>query len=84
MGHAAKSHDALEAAERARDALRRNEANREKLLQQLTEAEARAELELLLADLSGHLRDVSTKHMSEGQRLRHSGLRARLAKARSA
>lgn len=84
MGHAAKSHDALEAAERLRDELRRNEANREKILRRIDEAEARVELDLLLADMAIFLRRVSTRNFSEGQRLQCKGLADRVRKARSA
>lgn len=84
MTHAAKSHDALEAAERLREELRRNEAAREEILERIRVADERAELDLLLADMASFLRQVPTRNFSDGQRLWCKGLADRVRKARSA
>jgi hypothetical protein len=81
---AARSHDAMEAAERLRESLRRNEAARAKIEQQLAEAEKQINLDLLLADLSSLLREANDRNWSSGQRARLAGLRKRLSDMRAA
>lgn len=81
---AARSHDAMEAAERLRESLRRNEANRAKIEQQLADAEKQVNLDLLLADLSSLLREANDRNWSAGQRARLAGLRKRLSAMRAA
>jgi hypothetical protein len=56
----------------------------EQLKNQLEAANKQIDLDVLLADLASHLREVPTRNMSEGQRLRHQGLRKRLNDVRAA
>jgi hypothetical protein len=84
MTHAAKSHDAFEQLERIKEELQRHAEHADVLREKLLSAEREAELALLLADLSGFLREIPTRNFSEGQRLRCNGLRKRLNDVRAA
>ena len=83
MSYAAKSHDAIETAERIRERLQSLSEEAELLHGKLRDAEAKVELELLLADLSSFLREVPTRNFSESQRLRCKGLQERVKKVRA-
>ena len=83
MSYAAKSHDAIEPAERIRERLQSLSEEAELLHGKLRDAEAKVELELLLADLSSFLREVPTRNFSESQRLRCKGLQERVKKVRA-
>lgn len=84
MTHASITHDALARAEEAKAQIQESLQHIEVLKEKLASAQREVEMQLLLADMSTFLRDVSTKNMSETQRLRRDGIRDRIAKARSA
>ena len=84
MTHASITHDALARAEEAKAQIQESLQHIEVLKEKLATAQREVELQLLRTDLSTFLRDVSTRNMSETQRLRRDGLKKRLDQARSA
>lgn len=84
MTHASITHDALARAEEAKAQIQESLQHIEVLKEKLASAQREVEMQLLLTDLSTFLRDVSTRNMSETQRLRREGLKKRLDQARSA
>ena len=84
MTHASITHDALARAEEAKAQIQESLQHIEVLKEKLASAQREVEMQLLLTDLSTFLRDVSTRNMSETQRLRRDGLKKRLDQARSA
>lgn len=84
MTHASITHDALARAEEAKAQIQESLQHIEVLKEKLASAQREVDMQLLLTDLSTFLRDVSTKNMSETQRLRRDGLKKRLDQARSA
>lgn len=83
MSFASKSHDAIDTAERIRERLQSLSEEAELLHGKLRDAEAKVEMDLLLADLSSFLREVPTRNFSESQRLRCKGLQERVKKVRA-
>lgn len=81
MTHAAKSHDAFERLQELRDELERHAKEAEALQGRLERAQREADLALLLADVAGVLRDVDTRNLSEGKRVRLQGVRQRVLEA---
>jgi hypothetical protein len=81
MTHAATTHDifaALEEAQMRLASIREQEADAASALER---AQAAAEMALLLADVAGVLRDVETRNLSEGKRVRLQGVRQRVQQA---
>ena len=54
------------------------EDEQRRLNEKLEAARAEADLHLLLADVAGVLRDVDTRNLSEGKRVRLQGVRKRV------
>jgi enamine deaminase RidA (YjgF/YER057c/UK114 family) len=84
MTHASITHDALARAEEAKAQIQESLQHIEVLKEKLASAQREVEMQLLLTDMSTFLRDISTRNMSETQRLRRDGLKKRLDQARSA
>lgn len=84
MTHASRTHEALARAEEIKDQLARSVEHIEALKAKLDAAEQEIEMQLLLTDLASLLRELPTRNMSEGQRLRLKGLRKRLDTVRAA
>lgn len=84
MTHASITHDALARAEEAKAQIQESLQHIEVLKEKLASAEREVEMQLLLTDMSTFLRDISTRNLSETQRLRRDGLKKRLDQARSA
>lgn len=76
--HASRTHHYFEALQSAEAELA--EINQRQLEAQtkLDRARAEAEMALLLADVASVLRDVETRNLSEGKRLRVQGVRKRV------
>lgn len=78
MSHASRTHDLFARVEEAQaelDAIRAREAE---TLSKLERAQAEAEIALLLADVASVLRDVDTRNLSEGKRVRVQGVKRRV------
>jgi hypothetical protein len=75
MTHAAKSHDVIERLERMRDDINARLAEETARSEKLIDETERA---LLIADCISVLRTIPTRNLSEGQRLRVSGVLGRL------
>lgn len=81
MTHAARTHEVfrrIEDAETELAAIREREAE---IRTKLERAQAEADLALLLADVASVLRDVDTRNLSEGKRMRVQGVRKRVFQA---
>jgi hypothetical protein len=78
----AKSHDAFQRIEEAQAELAEIRKREADITSKLERAQAEADLALLLADVAGVLREVETRQLSEGKRLRLQGVRQRVDQAR--
>lgn len=80
MTFAAKSHDAFETAQRIKEQIQEHLEAADLLQEKLVAAEREAERQLLMANALSLLREISTRNLSEGQRMRHRGVCEALAK----
>jgi len=81
MSHASVTHDIFARVEEAEARLAAVRAQEIEAADALKRAQAEAELALLLADVAGVLRDVDTRNLSEGKRVRLQGVRSRVLTA---
>lgn len=81
MTHASVTHDIFARVEEAEARLAAVRAQEFEAAEALKRAQAEAELALLLADVAGVLRDVDTRNLSEGKRVRLQGVRSRVLTA---
>lgn len=77
----AKSHDAFQRMEEANAELAEIRKREAETLSKLERAQAEADMALLLADVASVLRDVDTRNLSEGKRVRVQGVRKRVFQA---
>ena len=81
MTFIAKSHDAFQRIEEANAELAEIAKREADIRSKLERAQAEADLALLLADVASVLRDVDTRNLSEGKRIRVQGVRKRVFQA---
>lgn len=81
MTHAARTHELFARIEDAEAELARIREQEAETLTKLERARAEAEVALLLADVASVLRDVDTRNLSEGKRMRVQGVRKRVFEA---
>lgn len=78
MTHAARTHEVFRTIEAAQAELAEIAKREADIRSKLERAQAEADLALLLADVAGVLRDVDTRNLSEGKRVRLQGVRKRV------
>jgi hypothetical protein len=81
MTFVSRSHDAFQRIEEAQAELAEIAAREAETRTKLEQAQAEAELALLLADVASVLRDMDTRNLSEGKRVRVQGVRKRVFQA---
>ncbi|OQW71691.1 MAG: hypothetical protein BVN33_14765 [Proteobacteria bacterium ST_bin13] len=81
MSFIAKSHDAFQRIEEANAELAEIAKREADIRSKLERAQAEADMALLLADVASVLRDVDTRNLSEGKRVRVQGVRKRVFQA---
>ncbi len=81
MSSIAKSHDAFQRIEERNAELAEIAKREADIRSKLERAQAEADMALLLADVASVLRDVDTRNLSEGKRVRVQGVRKRVFQA---
>jgi hypothetical protein len=81
MSHAAVTHDVFRRIEEAQAELAEIAEREADIRSKLERAQAEADMALLLADVASVLRDVDTRNLSEGKRVRVQGVRKRVFQA---
>lgn len=81
MSHASRTHEVFQRIEDAQLELAEIAKREADIRSKLERAQAEAEMALLLADVASVLRDVDTRNLSEGKRIRVQGVRKRVFQA---
>jgi hypothetical protein len=81
MSHASRTHEVFRRIEEAEVELAEIAKREADIRSKLERAQAEAEMALLLADVASVLRDVDTRNLSEGKRVRVQGVRKRVFQA---
>ena len=81
MTHARITHDVFARIEEAQAELAEIAEREADIRSKLERAQAEADMALLLADVASVLRDVDTRNLSEGKRVRVQGVRKRVFQA---
>jgi len=78
MSHASRTHEIFQRIEDAEAELAEIRAREADIQTKLDRARQEADLALLLADVASVLREVDTRNLSEGKRLRVQGVKKRV------